>query len=121
MKGTLARWACLSAAGFVLITGCHHQVKPVAASQLDTDCFSTCVAEMSQCHLACKAANEECMGNARYVAAIKVLSLKRYRINATATIKDVINTKPCQTDCGCIKSRSMCQQLCLGKATAPVQ
>ncbi len=118
MKGTLARWACLSAAGFVLITGCHH-VKP--RQLLDTDCFSACVAEMSQCHLACKAANEECMGNARYVAAIKVLSLKRYRINATAKIKDVLNTKPCQTDCGCIKSRSMCQQLCLGKATVPVR
>lgn len=117
MKGTLARWACLSAAGLALITGCHH-AKP---SQLNTDCFSACVAEMSQCHLACKAANEECMGNARYVAAIKVMSLKRYRINTTAKIKDLIDTTPCKTDCGCIKSRKMCQDLCHGNVRASVR
>ena len=118
MKGTLARWVCLSLTGCTLMTACHHTIKP---SPLDRDCFSSCVANMSQCHLACKAANEECMGNAEYVAAIRVLSLKRYRINSTAKIHDVINTKPCQTNCGCITSRSMCQQLCLGKTTVPAR
>ncbi len=107
---TLIRWSATAALAATIITACSSKPQ-VIPKEPKEPCFTTCMSHMKRCQALCSEANEECAGNAKYIADLKASHVHAIQKTSTSVNK-YLHIGQCNSNCGCVPSKKVCYDLC---------